>query len=289
MSEKYTYKLVVKDGVTVPVDARRIKPERFAGKRLSEILEIKVREGSRPRKLKDLFEVEGPENSVDDASKIEIVVEGEGTSKLRYLGYKMGCGRIIINGVAGCLTGYRMAGGEIIINGDARSWLGAKMKGGTIEVKGNAGDFIGAKLQGEAPGKGMKGGVIIIHGNAGSHVGAGMGGGAIIVEGSVLDLTGAHMTGGSILVMGSAGRFTGARMSGGKIVVAGRIDGVLPSFYIDSIAGSAKVKGYKVKKKFALFTGDVLVGGMGKLFIALEENKDLLSKYLELLETPENI
>lgn len=278
------FTLRLKEPPTVPVDARRIKPDKLAGKTLDGILNTKLREGSRVVRLRDLFEVTGPEKAPESPGEIEIVIEGEGSEKLRYLGYKMTAGKIIVKGNIGGMAGYKMKGGTIVIEGDAASWLGAKMKDGLIEVHGDAGDFVGSKLQGEKPGKGMKGGMIVIHGNAGSNIGAGMGGGAIIVEGDAGDLVGAHMTGGSILVCGKAGRFTGARMTGGKIIVSGLIDGILPSFYVDSIVSSAKVKSYKFKKPFMMFIGDVLVNGMGKLFVALNENRELLKHYEELLE-----
>jgi len=281
--EAAVYELRLKEKLAVPLDARRVRPDMFAGKTIAEIRAISVREGNTVVKLEDVFDVSGPEKAPENPGQIEIRISGDGTAKIRYLGYKMAGGKIVVKGVAGPLTGYKMRDGTIVVEGGARGWLGVKMKGGTIEVFGDASDFVGSKLQGEAAGKGMTGGMIIIHGNAGSNVGAGMAGGTIVVEGSVRHLAGAKMAGGNIVIHGNCGRFTGARMTRGRIVVAGKIDGILPSFYVDSLVPKAKVKKIVFEKPFMLFMGDALVNGMGMLYVAYEENKDLLSHYRELI------
>jgi len=285
--EKATFYLKLKVKPIVPLDCRTIKPDNFVGKSINDIRKLRIYEGGRRTVLEEIFDVEGPTTAPNDINAIELVIMGEGTHKIRYLGYRMTGGKIIVKGDVGPLAGYKMANGTIVIEGNAGSWLGAKMKNGFIEVRGDAGDFIGAKLQGEKPGKGMKGGMIIIHGNAGSNIGAGMKKGAIIIEGNAGNSVGAYMVGGSILVQGNCGSFTGVRMTGGKIVVNGIIDGILPSFYVDSIVGAAKVKGRVFKKPFMLFIGDALVSGRGMLFVAYEENKTLLEPYKKLIEEVE--
>jgi len=284
MSEELvTYTLKLKEKPIVPIEARALKPDKFAGKPIDDIRKLKVLEGNRRVVLEELFDIDGPSTGPKEPQNIEIIITGEGTGKVRYLGYKMTAGKIVVKGDIGPLAGFKMRDGTIIVEGNARSWLGAKMRKGTIEVFGNAGDFVGAKLQGERPGRGMKGGMIIIHGNAGSNIGAGMKGGAIIVEGNAGNLIGTYMTGGSIAVEGNAGSFIGARMSGGKIVVVKKVDGILPSFYVDSIVKSAKVKGRRYEKSFMLFMGDVIVNGRGSLFIAYEENESLLEPYKNII------
>ncbi len=282
--EKVTYFVKLKVKPIVPIDARRIRPDVFAGKSINEIKKLRIYEGGRRTSFEELFEVEGPTIAPKDPNNIEIVLSGMDTHKIRYLGYKMNGGKIVVKGDIGPLAGYKMINGNIIIEGNAGSWLGVKMKNGFIEVHKNAGDFIGAKLQGERPGKGMRGGMIVIHGNAGSNIGAGMKKGTIIIEGNAGNMVGAYMVGGSILVQGNCGSFAGARMTGGKIVVNGTIDGILPSFYVDSIVGAAKVKGRVFKKPFMLFMGDVIVNGKGLLFVAYEENKTLLEPHKKLIE-----
>lgn len=283
-SVKAVYVVKLKSKPTVPIDSRNISPDKFAGRSLSDIKLLKVLEGGKEVVLEELFDLEGPATVVKEPGEIEIVVAGPGTDKLKYLGYRMSNGKIVVKGSVGHLAGYKMSGGSIVIEGRAGSYLGAKMKGGTIEVFGDVGDFAGGKLQGEKPGKGMSGGTIVIHGNAGSQIGVGMSKGTIIVEGNARLLVGAFMTGGSILVQGSCGGFTGARMTGGKIVIGGTIEGILPSFYVDSMVSSAGVKGRTISKQFMVFIGDALVDGKGMLYVAYEDNKLLLEQYKELVE-----
>jgi len=281
--ERKTFVFTMKYDPGVPVEVRKLRPDAIAGLGIEDIKKLKTLIGGYETTLSELFEVEGPSTAPSNPDEIEIVIRGAGTYRIRFLGYRMKGGRIVVEGDIGPYAGYKMMGGEIIIKGSAASWLGAKMKNGVIEVYGDAGDFVGAKLMGEKPGKGMKNGTIVIHGNAGSNVGAGMKGGTIVIDGSAGNLLGVHMVGGSILVKGSVGRFAGARMRGGKIVVAGRIDGVLPSFYVDDVVASAKVKGIKIEKKFMVFVGDVLVNGCGRLFVSYEDNRDILAPFEELL------
>ncbi len=278
------YVVKLKSKPMAPIDSRNISPDKFAGRSLSDIKLLKVLEGGRETVLEELFDLDGPTTTVRESREVEIVITGPGTNKLKYLGYRMSGGRIVVKGDVGHLAGYRMSGGSIVIEGGAGSYLGAKMKGGTIEVFGDVGDFAGGKLQGEKPGKGMSGGAIVIHGNAGSQIGVGMSKGTIIIEGSAKLLVGAFMTGGSILVQGDCSGFAGARMTGGKIVVGGSIESVLPSFYVDSIVPSAGVKGRTINKQFMVFAGDALVNGRGMLYIAYEDNKLLLEQYKELVE-----
>ncbi len=268
-----TYLVTPKDRFEVPVECRYLRPDKFAGKTLKEIGEFIAYEGGVKRRLADLFDVEGPERAPEDPEEIEIHVKG--ARKIRYLGYKMTSGTIVIEEDAGDLLGYRMRGGRIVVKGNAGSWLGVRMRGGEIEVEGSAGDFIGASLPGDDPGKGLRKGIIVIKGNAGSNVGAGMGSGAVIVEGSAGHLVGAGMTGGSILIMGRAGRFIGARARGGKIVIGGEVDGLLPSYYIDDVVSKAKVKGRVLEGSFLLLRGDSVVDGKARLYISEEGNPSL--------------
>ena len=248
------YYIKLKDNPSVLIDARSITPDSFAGKKINEILLLKILEGGKPIALQDLFDVEGPSE-----------------------------GSITINGDAGHFIGYKMRGGNITIRGNARNYLGAKMKDGTIEVFGNAGHWIGAKLLGEKPGKGMKGGTITIHGNAGSEIGSGMKGGTIIIDGSAKNSAGNYMTGGTIIVKGNGGLYPGLRMSGGRIVINGSVQALLPSFYVDSIIQPLKVKGITFSKSFMSFIGDALIGGHGVLQVSYDDNKELLEEFRKLL------
>ncbi len=275
-----TYYVRPKERFGVPVECRSLRPDKFAGRTLEEISGFIAYEGGIKRKLGDLFEVEGPKEAPGSPEEIEIRVSD--AERIRYLGYRMASGVMIVEGNVGNLAGYRMRGGNLIIEGDAGSWLGARMRGGTIEVKGSAGDFVGAAFPGDSPGYGMRRGKIVVRGNAGSNIGAGMKSGAIIVLGNAAHLVGAHTVGGSILIAGNVGRFTGARARGGKMVIGGRLDGLLPSFYIDDIARKAKVKDHVLEKEFLLFRGDSVVDGKARLYVAEDANPELL-KLKELL------
>jgi len=274
----------LKTRVVVPIDLRTLKPDKLAGLGIKDIKNIKVLEGGREALLEELFDIDAPSTLPQNPENIEIVVAGNGTEKIRYLGYKMNGGKITVEGNVGHLVGYKMAKGSIVVKGSTGNWLGAKMKGGSIEIFGNAGNFVGAKLLGEKPGKGMKDGTIIIHGNAGSYIGLGMKGGIIIIENNAGNMVGGYMVGGLILVQGSCGDFIGARMSGGRIIACSKIRGILPSFYIDSIVGEIRARGRVFKKPFALFIGDILSSGRGTLAVALEENKTILQPFLKLVE-----
>ncbi|MEM0211895.1 MAG: formylmethanofuran dehydrogenase subunit C [Candidatus Methanomethylicia archaeon] len=280
-----TYRLKLKDKFIVPIDARSISPDNFVGKSLEDIKKISIFEGGRESTIEDIFDVEGPSFSSKEAlNNVEIIIEGASTGKLRYLGYKMSGGKIIVKGDAGHFIGYRMSNGVIIVEGRAGSYVGSKMKGGSIEIFKDCGDCIGGKLPGEKPGKGMSGGSIIVHGNAGSQVGVGMKGGRILIDGNSGMLCGSYMMGGTIIVKMRCGLYPGARMTAGRIIVGGIVEGILPSFYVDSIIPSIKVREVVFNKPFMIFLGDVLVGGRGTLNISLEDNKLLIEPYKELLE-----
>ncbi|RLE78588.1 MAG: hypothetical protein DRJ36_04430 [Thermoprotei archaeon] len=113
-----------------------------------------------------------------------------------------------------------------------------------------------------------------------------MNGGLIAIDGSCKAMPGVKMSGGSILIRGDCEGKAGARMTGGKIVVCGRVGEVLPTFYIDGIASSVKVKGEKIKGPFYLFLGDVLgdIECRGRLYVSVKNNPDF-KVFESLLET----
>jgi len=270
--------------IDVPVEVRKLRPDVIA--RLSSIDEVKmlpVWVGNKRVPAGEVFEILVEGEHTSDPNAVVVVFEGPSTARLRYVGYKMEAGRIEVKGDVGPLAGYRMRGGELIVHGNADDYLGAKMRNGKIEVFGNAGSFIGGKLIGEKYGSGMKGGTIIVHGSAGSYIGHGMKKGDIIVEGSVGNFPGYGMEGGNIIILGDAGLYPGARMSGGRIVINGRVEDILCSFYIDDIVKSVKVKNIVINEPFALFIGDVLRDGRGRLFINYNRNKHIIEELEHLL------
>lgn len=276
LTPKYEFK--------VPIEAKCISPDLFAGKSLNDIGALPVYEGNTKRVLADLFAIEGKPGAT--AAETAIVVQGDAW-RVRRVGEGMSAGKITVNGRIGAYLGLKMKGGAIVVKGNAESWLGAKMKSGTIEVFGSAGDCIGGAFRGEAPGKGMSGGTIIIHGDVGAEAGRGMKGGAILVDGNAGFLPGVSMVGGAIGIKGDCQGKAGARMSGGRVVIGGFLPVVLPSFYVEEVRESVKVGPEKIAGPFYVFTGDVLadIKCRGRLFVSVAKNQHL-KRYEELLATP---
>ena len=261
----------------VPGHARCITPDTFSTLSLSEILNLEVHEGNRKRKLKELFEVStGPYTSPEGFT---IWMKGD-FSKVRYIGYGMSTGKIVLEGVAGMHLGEEMKGGFIQVYGDAGSWVGSMMRGGKIEVFGDVGDYTGAAYRGS--GRGMRGGEIIVHGNALNETGCYMRGGLIKVYGSVGQFTGMHMHGGTIMVGGETEGRDGAEMTKGKIVILGKVPSLLPTFKIEAIKPRVKVGEERVEGPFYMFTGDLAENGEGKLYVSKNKNPHLkeFEKYL---------
>jgi formylmethanofuran dehydrogenase subunit C len=255
----------------VPVEARCITPDVFAGKSLEEIGKLRVWEGNRERSLEALFKIEG--KSGIEPEEVSIHVYGD-VSKVRGIGAVMSAGEIVVHGDVGFHLGEEMAGGKILVEGNADSWAGSMMKGGVIEIKGDAGDYVGAAYRGGST-KGMNGGTIVVHGNAGNEIGYFMRKGLIKVHGNVGEFTGVHMKNGTIVVHGNTDGRDGAEMTGGKIVICGKVPSVLPTFTIDTVKSKVKVNGEKLAGPFYLFLGDLAESGEGKLYISKTSNKHL--------------
>jgi formylmethanofuran dehydrogenase subunit C len=255
----------------VPVEAKCITPDAFAGKSLEEIGKLMIWEGNRQRRLNELFTIEGETAPKPEAISIQIFGD---IHKVRRIGAQMSAGEIVIHGNAGLHLGEEMTGGKILVKGNADSWVGSMMKGGAIEVQGNAGDYVGAAYRGGAT-MGMSGGIIIIQGNAGNEVGYFMRKGLIKVYGNVGQFTGIHMTSGTIVVYGNSEGRNGAEMTGGKIIVCGSVPSILPTFTIEAVKQKVKVNEEKIKGPFYLFVGDLAEGGEGKLYISKASNVHL--------------
>jgi len=272
--EKFEIIITPKKKFKVPVELDSIKPEKFAGKKIKDIMKLIVFEGNRKKTLGELFSIHG--KTSDNPEEIRIIIE-ESTSKLWRIGEEMQFGEIIVNGDAGHYIGAKMKGGKITVNGNVGSWIGMEMKGGTIEIHGNAGDYVGGRLRGKIPDSGMKGGMIIIHGNCGVEAGRGMRKGTIIIDGDCLEYPGTDMQGGSILIRGNCTGRAGANMIGGKIVICGKIEKILPSFYLEDIVSKVKVKKEKIKEPFYMFIGDYSVSrkANGRLYISKLNNPHL--------------
>jgi len=267
----------------VPVEAEKLRPDLLGSMTMHEIEKICVYEGNRKCRLGDLFIVR--EESTE-SEELTVVLKGD-FSKVWRIGESMASGTLIIEGNCGNFLGYKMKGGKILVKGNARAWTGAEMSGGTIEVYGSVGDHLGSVLRGLKRNTGMKGGTIIVHGNAGAEVGVQLQKGLIVIHGDTDILPGLRMNGGTILIKGNCRGKAGARMTGGKIVICGNAGGILPTFYLDSIVKSVKVKKEKIEGPFYLLVGDVVESPecRGRLYVSVNRNPELKS-YEELLKIP---
>ena len=251
-----------------PIIAESINPEFFQGKSIQEIGSLKIWEGNKERKLKELFKIEE-----DKADNPTITIRGN-IGKVRKIGKKMEKGEITIYGNVGMHLGEEMKGGKITVHGNADSWVGSMMKGGTIEIHGDAGDYLGAPYRGST--QGMYGGKIIVHGNVRSEAGAHMRKGTIKIYGNANQFAGFRMSGGTIYIQKDAEERVGACMSGGKIVICGFLKSVLPTFTIEGIKKKVKIEeDEKAVGPFYLFRGDLTEKGEGKLYVSKEKNPHL--------------
>ncbi len=242
----------------VPVEAEKISPDVFAPLSIEEIGKIEVWEGNRRTALSDLFEVSGDDGPTKPEETL-ISLSGD-LSRVKRVGEKMTCGRILAEGDLGMHAGNGMAGGEIEIEGRAGDWLGREMRSGKIIVRGDAGDYVGAGYRGETCG--MRGGEILIEGSSGDYLGEHLCGGKITVLGNAGDFPGIANRGGVIVIGGDA-HLPGAEMASGTITVKGRAR-VLPSYQYQE---TVEVDGLSLKK----FLGDLVDNGKGELYAASVE------------------
>jgi formylmethanofuran dehydrogenase subunit C len=217
--------LVLRSAVAVPVEAENITPERFRGKRVSEIETLPVVQGNAAARLGDFFQVSG-----EDDGAVRLVGD---CSRVKCVGQGMTDGRIEVEGDAGMHLGAAMRGGEIHVRGNVGDWAGAEMRGGLLRVSGNAGHLLGAAYRGSP--KGMRGGTIVVDGAAGNEVGCAMRRGLIAV-GAAGDFAGVMMLAGTILVRGRLGIRPGAGMKRGTLMAVARDRDephLLPTFRFD--------------------------------------------------------
>jgi formylmethanofuran dehydrogenase subunit C len=261
--------LTPKRKFTFPVNAECINPDIFQGKNISEIANLQLFEGNKPKKLGDLFKIED-----DNTVSPSITINGD-VSEVREIGTGMKTGEILINGNVGMHLGEKMAGGKITVNGDAWQWAGSAMKKGLIEIHGNAGDYLASPYRGTT--EGMKGGKIVVDGDVGNDSGAYLHGGLIKIKGNNIgQFLGFHMSDGTIHVEKNARSRIGANMTGGKIIVSGVVEEVMPTFSIDSVKPKVKIDDTEsAAGPFYVFLGDLAEKGKGKLFVSKANNPQL--------------
>jgi formylmethanofuran dehydrogenase subunit C len=261
--------------VQFPVVASCINPDVFQGKSVPEIAALTVWEGNKKKTLGALFKIE--ENKAESPN---ITVNGD-VSEIRWVGWEMTSGEIVVNGNVGMHLGEKMSGGKITVHGDAAGWAGSGMKGGLIEIMGNAGDYLASPYRGSTVG--MSKGKIIVHGNVGSDVAVFLKGGVIKVHGNAGPFLGFRMRGGTVHIEKNIGNRAGACMTGGKIVVLGFLEEMMPTFTITGMKAKVKIdEGEKAAGPFYVFLGDLAETGNGKLFVSKAANPHL-SRYERFL------
>lgn len=256
----------------VPIDARCITPDVFAGKTAAEVAELPVYEGNRKQKLGDLFKIEKT-----DAETPDITINGN-VCKVKRIGMEMKDGEIVINGDAGMHLGEKMAGGKIVVNGNADCWAGSAMEDGILEIHGNANDYLASPYRGTSIG--MCGGTIIVDGTAGSDVGCYMKNGLIKIKGGAGPYLGYRMIKGTIYVEKECKTRVGALMTGGKIIVSAHLEEVMPTFTVDDVKPKVKIDDTeKATGPFYVFEGDNAENGTGKLYVSQAANPHLGAIY----------
>jgi formylmethanofuran dehydrogenase subunit C len=262
-----------------PIIAECINPDIFQDKTREEIEKLKIWEGNKQKKLRELFRVEEI-RAEQQPEKTATSIYGD-VSKVRRIGAYMTSGEIAIHGDAGMHLGEEMVGGKITVHGNVGRWTGSMMKGGTIEIHGNAGDYLGAPYRGSS--RGMRGGKIIVYGNAGNEAGAYMRKGVMKIYGTAGQFVGLRMHNGTIYVQKDCKGRGGACMTGGKIVVEGFLESVLPTFTIESVKKKVRIEeNERIEGPFYLFLGDLTENSKGKLYVSKEKNLHL-SHYEKLL------
>ncbi len=243
-----------KNDIKISVEAENISPDKFAGKSEKDIQSLEAYLGNQKTTLGELFsiKVEGTGAAADT----KIVMEGN-FSRVKRIGEGMTAGLLMIKGNVDMHLGAKMSGGKIMLSGNADSWAGREMKGGELIIEGDARYYLGAGYRGETCG--MRGGKITVMGNALDFLGEHMCGGEIIVKGNAGILAGISNNGGKIVIEGNTRR-PGSEMAKGTIIVNGTVAEMMPVFKLE---GTEAVDGVTYKK----YTGDVIVGGKGVLYV----------------------
>jgi formylmethanofuran dehydrogenase subunit C len=244
-----TVTITMKNPPALYLEADNVSPDAFAGKTAAQIAELHVHEGNTTTTLGNYFEVRGDAGAT--AADTKIVVRGD-VKKVKYLGFKMSAGELVIEGTTDLYVGAWMTGGKILAKGDVAGFAATAMKGGELVIEGNAGNYLGAAYRGDW--RGMSGGKILVKGNAGSDIGMYMTGGEIVVNGNVDVHAMTHAEGGKLVVKGNAKSKLGGQMVKGTIYVFGDIEVMMPGFKPN---GEVELEVEGTKAKFAHFLGDI--------------------------------
>ncbi|MDD1694622.1 MAG: formylmethanofuran dehydrogenase subunit C [Methanoregula sp.] len=244
-----TVTITMKNAPALYLEADTISPDAFAGKNAARIAELPAFEGNVPTTLGKYFEISG--NAGATAADTKIVVKGD-VKKVKYLGFKMSAGELVIEGSADLYVGAWMTGGKILAKGDVAAFAGLAMKGGELTIEGNAGNYLGAAYRGDW--RGMSGGKILVKGNAGSDIGMYMTGGEMVINGNVDVHLCTHAEGGKVIVKGNVNSKAGGQMVKGTIIIFGSIDTMMPGFKPN---GEVELEVDGTKAMFSHFIGDM--------------------------------
>jgi len=244
-----TVTITMKNAPALYLEADTISPDAFAGKSAAQIADLPVFEGNVPSTLGKYFAISG--NAGATAADTKIVVKGD-VKRVKYLGFKMTAGELVIEGSTDQYVGAWMKGGKLLAKGDVEAFAATAMKGGELTIEGNAGNYLGAAYRGDW--RGMSGGKILVKGNAGSDIGMYMLGGEIVVGGNVDVHAMTHAEGGKLVVKGNAKSKLGGQMVEGTIYVFGTIEVMMPGFKPD---GEVELEVEGKKATFAHFIGDL--------------------------------
>jgi formylmethanofuran dehydrogenase subunit C len=244
-----TVTITVKNAPALYLEADNITPDAFAGKTAAQIAELHVHEGNTTSTLGKYFDVSGGAGA--SAAETKIIVKGD-VKKVKYLGFKMSAGEMVIESAADQYVGAWMTGGKLLAKGDVAAFAGLAMKGGELTIEGNAGNYLGAAYRGDW--RGMTGGKILVKGNAGSDIGMYMLGGEIVINGNVDVHLCTHAEGGKVIVKGNANSKVGGQMVEGQIIIFGSIDTMMPGFKPN---GEVELEVEGTKAMFSHFIGDM--------------------------------
>jgi formylmethanofuran dehydrogenase subunit C len=244
-----TVTITMKNAPALYLEADNVSPDAFAGKSASQIADLHVHEGNITSTLGKYYDVSG--NAGATAADTKIIVKGD-VKKVKYLGFKMSAGELVIEGSTDQYVGAWMTGGRILAKGNVEAFAATAMKGGELVIEGNAGNYLGAAYRGDW--RGMSGGRILVKGNAGSDIGMYMLGGEIVVNGNADVHVMTHAEGGKTIIKGNAASKLGGQMVEGDIYVFGSIEVMMPGF---KPSGEVELEVEGTKAKFAHFIGDM--------------------------------
>ncbi len=230
------------------LEADVVSPDVFAGKTAMEIAGLPVYEGNTTSNLGAYFDVSGKAGKTP--AETRILVKGN-VKKVKYLGFKMSAGEVVVHGSTDLYAGAWMTGGTMHVKGDVESFAAIAMRGGELIIEGNAGNYLGAAFRGDW--QGMSGGRILVKGNVGSDLGMFITGGDIVVNGNADIHVATHARGGRIIIKGNVPGKIGGQMVEGDIIVFGTIGTLMPGF---KPAGEVELEVEGVKGRFSHYIGD---------------------------------